>query len=470
MSTVSFLKSAAITAVLQRHQEDAVQRSRQTRGLILNHGLGSGKTVSSLAIAEDRGGNVLVVCPASLEANFRKEIERFVTPDRIPAYTVMSYSKFREQPLEVAARVRPNTLICDEIHRARNPTKSRAAIELVKKETGVYILGLTASLVNNHPLDAIRLVNLVAPSKVMTEEDFARRHLKDVKVDPGLWGRLRGVKPGTVTRIKNPQGIKDALKPHVHRFTGSEEYKAHLPDKIETRVDVEMDERQIKLINYLAGKNPLLAYKIRNNLPPSKREAASLNAFMTGMRQVSNTPAPYDQGDAMSPKIRRMLEDIDALADGNPRHKTVTYSRYLDGGARPVLEQTGGTMYEGGISKQQRKELVEAYNAGDVNHIGVSPAGNEGIDLKGTRLLQVMEPDWNPETIEQAIGRGVRYKSHAHLPEEERNVEVRRYVSVHPKKWYQLKRPGSPDEYLLSRAVEKQELNAAFLDALEEVK
>ena len=47
------------------------------RGLLLYHGLGSGKTCSSIAIAEGlkTTGKIIVMTPASLQENYRKELK-----------------------------------------------------------------------------------------------------------------------------------------------------------------------------------------------------------------------------------------------------------------------------------------------------------------------------------------------------------------------------------------------------------
>ena len=54
----------------------------------------------------------------------------------------------------------------------------------------------------------------------------------------------------------------------------------------------------------------------------------------------------------------------------------------------------------------------------------ISGAGSEGIDLKCVRQVHILEPWYNMNRIEQAIGRAVRTRSHCALPFQERNVEI----------------------------------------------
>jgi len=48
----------------------------------------------------------------------------------------------------------------------------------------------------------------------------------------------------------------------------------------------------------------------------------------------------------------------------------------------------------------------------------------KGIDLRGVRKIVCLECEWNQAQLKQAIGRGPRRKSHHHLQESERIVDV----------------------------------------------
>ena len=63
-----------------------------------------------------------------------------------------------------------------------------------------------------------------------------------------------------------------------------------------------------------------------------------------------------------------------------------------------------------------------------IKMIIISKSGAEGINLKNTRYVHIMEPYWNPVRIEQVIGRARRICSHKDLPEELRTVEVFLYL------------------------------------------
>ena len=90
----------------------------------------------------------------------------------------------------------------------------------------------------------------------------------------------------------------------------------------------------------------------------------------------------------------------------------------------------------------------------------VSTTGTEGLDLKNTRQVHIMEPHWNVTKIEQMIERAVRYQSHVALPPNERKVQVVYWVS---KPAY--KTVGA-DEYLYQMSRDKKAEMQAFADAV----
>jgi SNF2 family DNA or RNA helicase len=87
-------------------------------------------------------------------------------------------------------------------------------------------------------------------------------------------------------------------------------------------------------------------------------------------------------------------------------------------------------MFTGKVSRKEKKRLIDQFNRGGIKALLVSSAGGEGLDLKGTRQVQVLDPHWNDEKIEQVIGRAIRHGSHTHLPAEEQTVHVQRFEAI----------------------------------------
>ncbi len=80
------------------------------------------------------------------------------------------------------------------------------------------------------------------------------------------------------------------------------------------------------------------------------------------------------------------------------------------------------------ISKEL-KNISENNNLGEIIKVFmITSSGAEGISLKNTRYVHIVEPYWHPVRIEQVIGRARRICSHEDLPEELRTVDVFLYL------------------------------------------
>jgi SNF2 family DNA or RNA helicase len=218
-----------------------------------------------------------------------------------------------------------------------------------------------------------------------------------------------------------------------------------------------------------------VAQKVLRNLPPSKSEATQLNAFLTAARQIGNTTAGYDTYHTPEqPKIDAAVQHLQQMLEKNPNGKAVVYSNYLGSGINPYKAKLDALKipygeFTGEMNHQERDQLVKDSNANKLRALLLSRAGGEGLDLKGTRLIQLLDPHWNSSLGSQVIGRGIRYKSHDDLPVEDRQVAVQHFLATRPRssisERLHLSKPGhSADEYLRSLSEKKETLNQQFRD------
>lgn len=468
----------------QSHQREAANKSTKTTGIIFNHGLGSGKTFSSILAGEKQPGRKLVVAPASLVSNYQKELMKFNSKGH-HNYDVVSLETFRNNPESIVKKYHPSTLIADEFHRSRDgDTLTNEAFNRVRPKVNKFI-GLTGSIISNEPSEIVPLVNLAAGGPVFKDvKSFNNDFLKHEQVKPGFFARhIFHAKPGEVLRPKNLDSFKKMVSPYIHSFSGDTEYRKHIPSVEKQVVHSTMSHEQQDVYNFASKKMPVwMRYKIKHNLPPSKQESAQLNAFMQTSRQASNSLTPFGN-ERPTPKMEHMLRDIHHGIKHDPNFKSITFSNYLEAGLKPFSKQLhtqniAHGMFTGEETQENRTKMIKDYNEGRLKHLLISPAGVEGLDLKGTKLVQKMDPDWNPERSNQAIGRAARFKSHELLPENERKVLVKEYLSDprlsfggKVKKFFN---PNSQnlgvDEYIRNRANEKASLNESFLNTLQGIR
>lgn len=468
------VKIAAVKTKLLPHQQrvvDRIQRDDQP-GLIVYHGLGSGKTLTSIAAQDALNAPATVIAPAALQDNYKKEQAKHL--DSAPATTLTS---MQNVALKGMAPSNP-LLIVDEAHRARDASsKTYKALSNSKNQKRIL---LTGSPFYNHPSDVASLINLASGQKLMPadKEEFSKQYITQETVNPGFIDRVfRGVKPGTVDKLNTAKAYE-----LNHMFGKWVDYHKGNSDnfpKIE-RADIEvpMTAKQLDMYDTFIDEAPSwVKNKIKKGLPPNKQESKDLNAFATAIRQVSNSTREHDPNMHEEPKIEAAFQNMQKMLASNERAKGVVYSNYLGTGITPYKERLQKANipfgeFSGDIKPKDRDQLVRDYNENKLKVLLLSSAGGEGLDLKGTRLMQVLEPHWNLEKIKQVEGRGARYKSHEGLPPEEQNMRIERYLATRSEKgllekmhW---KNPGgSVDQYLSKLGKDKEDLINQFRGLME---
>jgi len=458
---------------LQMQQERVLQRLRNEPGALVYHALGSGKTRASIA-AGDEFGPTSVVLPASLRENYKKEIGKWTTlPPTQRQYRIQSYN-------DAVAHGTPRDVgltVFDEAHRmGREGTESS---QLPQNAAGKIML-LTGTPVRNDPSELAPLLHAISADRGApeTQREFRQKFVRQDQVGPGLVGWLMGVKPGMIEHLDNERQLRKLLRNRVDYFSG----QSTAPDVTEKNINVEMTPDQTDMYNATLTGHPLLRYKMQHNLPPTRAEALMLNSFLSASRQISNDPAAFQpdlESDPLTraPKLQRATQELVKFLDKNPRAKALVYSTFLRAGVTPVEHElkARGVPYAsfiGGMPDDERKRIVDSYNKNKIRALLVSGAGAEGLDLKGTRLVQLLEPHWNEARMDQVIGRAVRQNSHTQLPPEERNVLVQRFLAKPRPGWMQrmgLSRvPTSTDEYIRNRSKDKQRLINELLKVLQE--
>jgi hypothetical protein len=113
----------------------------------------------------------------------------------------------------------------------------------------------------------------------------------------------------------------------------------------------------------------------------------------------------------------------------------------------------------------------------------ITSSGAEGINLRNTRFVHIVEPYWNMVRLEQVIGRARRICSHEDLPPNMRNVKVFCYLSSLTEdqktneKNIELRisdisriteKPITTDEYLFEISNIKNNINQQILKAVKE--
>ena len=131
------------------------------------------------------------------------------------------------------------------------------------------------------------------------------------------------------------------------------------------------------------------------------------------------------------------------------------------------------------------KQMSSNNNLGEIMKIFmITSSGSEGINLRNTRYVHIMDPYWHPVRAEQVIGRARRICSHKNLPKELQTVEVFVYImtlkeehvkssaaieiKTHDKSKLDSKKIITTDEYLLEISDIKANLTKQLTDIIKQ--
>jgi superfamily II DNA or RNA helicase len=163
-------------------------------------------------------------------------------------------------------------------------------------------------------------------------------------------------------------------------------------------------------------------YNIEASHQPTTKSSKSSDAFMSKVRAAMNNITPCLKCDQV----------LKILSDGK---KALVYSAFKSAGIEIIsdLLKKHGISYltiTGATKQKERQTIVNRFNTGGYQVLFITKAAGEGLDLKGVRKVLILEKGWNQSGDEQVIGRAIRFRSHSHLPANERVVDVYHLVLI----------------------------------------
>jgi len=385
-------------------------------GGILADDMGLGKTLQTLAwlawLQERNQSNPrpsLVICPASVLHNWRREAERF-TPHlkvlvlesgaarhnlrkQIPQHDliVTNYALLRRD-LEALQKFAFRAVILDEAQFIKNPAAQ--VTQSVKQLRADHLLALTGTPLENRLLDLWSIVDFIQPGYLGTQEHFTHTY------EP------RGEEAENAQRIARRR-LSAKLRPLMLRRLKQRVAK-DLPDRIEERRDCQLGEDQRKL--YLAelrrSREQVFQTVAERGLNQSKIHVL---AALTRLRQICCHPQLVGN-DAVSGKTETLFELLDPLlADGQ---KVLVFSQFVQVLKLLELECQRRQIRTHLLTGQtkQRQDVVNAFQ-NDPNPavflLSLRAAGT-GLNLTTASYVVLYDPWWNPAVEAQAIDRSHR--------------------------------------------------------------
>jgi len=383
---------------------------------LLADDMGLGKTIQAIAACEllaRRKGieRVLVVCPASLKAEWEDQIARFCgRPTRLvyglraqrlaairePAFfTVVNYEQVVSDADDINTILRPDIVVLDEAQRIKNWQTKTA--RRVKSLRAPHAFVLTGTPLENRIDELYSIVQYLDPEILGPLFRFNRDFYE-------LDERGRPVD------YKNLAGLRERVAPLMLRRRKAEVEK-ELPGRTVKTYFVPMAEEQKARYEDLRAPAARLIAQAQKR-PLTQQEFDRLQQLLACMRMTCDTPAILDPSCRVSPKLEeleRVLEDL--LAEEG--RKLIVFSEWerMLTMARELVGEMGfeSAWHTGSLPQDRRRAEINRFKQDPGCRVFLSTdSGSVGLNLQVASAVVNLDLPWNPAKLEQRIARAWR--------------------------------------------------------------
>lgn len=423
LRTPSRLRSAAVPgsfrATLRPYQKNGYTwleyMSKIGFGACLADDMGLGKTVQVLAYLEkmrvsSKAARVLLVAPASLLGNWKKEAAQFAPRMEIHILHGRGAAALGRECREnqafltittygMASRIKElaeivwDAIILDEAQAIKNPVTKQT--REIKKLKGKMRIAMTGTPIENDLTNLWSLFDFLNKGLLGSSQEF-HEFCRSLSEKPEGYARLKAmVAPFMLRRLKSDKKII-----------------SDLPEKIEI----------VDYVN-LSGKQTVLYRKLVEELASKIEKADGMErrglvlAYLTRLKQVCNHP---DQYLGQQPYAREDSGKFDMLGElcetiYEKRERVLVFTQYKEI-TEPLAEYLAsifhrkGYVFHGSTPMEQRNRIVEAFQGEKyVPFIVLSVrAGGTGLNLTNANHVIHFDRWWNPAVENQATDRAYR--------------------------------------------------------------
>jgi SWI/SNF-related matrix-associated actin-dependent regulator 1 of chromatin subfamily A len=383
------------------HQKEAIQKLVENKKFILADDMGLGKTTSTIIAALESGSKkVLIICPATLKINWKREIENYSDKSIYIAesknfsteadFVIINYdiiknfhdTKKKDDSQVLAANF--DLVIVDEAHYIKNATAQRTKLinDIVKKTERLWLL--TGTPMTSRPIDYFNLLSLIDSPVAKNWMAYAIRYCSGYQFNVG------GRKVWNVTGASNLEELRDRTVGLTLRRL--KENVLDLPDKIITPVYLRLKSKEYENVmgEYYDwyDKNP--------------EESKSLTVQFTKLTKVRQIIADE--------KIKQTIELAENILEQDK--KVIIFCNFTDS-LNKITEHFGkvAVKLDGSMSKPERQNSVDQFqdNPKVKVFVGNIKAAGVGITLTAAEAVIMNDLSFLPSDHAQAEDRAYRY-------------------------------------------------------------
>jgi SWI/SNF-related matrix-associated actin-dependent regulator 1 of chromatin subfamily A len=412
------------------HQKEAIQKLVENKKFILADDMGLGKTTSTIIAGLETGAKkILIICPATLKINWKREIENysdrpiFISEGKqfstehdfvIVNYDIMKNfhdPKKKDESLILMSKF--DLVIIDEAHYIKNAQAQRTKLinDITKSVDRLWLL--TGTPMTSRPIDYFNLLSLIDSPVAKNWMAYVIRYCAgfQFKVGPRKIWNVQGASNLEELRDRTAGLTLRRLKENV----------LDLPDKIITPVYLRLKS---KVYEEVMGD-------YYNWYEKNPEESKSLTVQFTKLTKVRQIIADE--------KISQTIEIAENIIEQDK--KVIIFCNFTDS-LNKITEHFGkaAVKLDGSMSKHERQFSVDQFQENDKIKVFVGniKAAGVGITLTSAEAVIFNDLSFLPSDHAQAEDRAYRYGQKnnvlVYYPIFENTIEGIIYDILHNKK------------------------------------
>ena len=412
------------------HQKEAIQKLVENKKFILADDMGLGKTTSTIIAGLETGAKkILIICPATLKINWKREIENysdrpiFISEGKqfstehdfvIVNYDIMKNfhdPKKKDESLILMSKF--DLVIIDEAHYIKNAQAQRTKLinDITKSVDRLWLL--TGTPMTSRPIDYFNLLSLIDSPVAKNWMAYVIRYCAgfQFKVGPRKIWNVQGASNLEELRDRTAGLTLRRLKENV----------LDLPDKIITPVYLRLKS---KVYEEVMGD-------YYNWYEKNPEESKSLTVQFTKLTKVRQIIADE--------KISQTIEIAENIIEQDK--KVIIFCNFTDS-LNKITEHFGkaAVKLDGSMSKHERQFSVDQFQENDKVKVFVGniKAAGVGITLTSAEAVIFNDLSFLPSDHAQAEDRAYRYGQKnnvlVYYPIFENTIEGIIYDILHNKK------------------------------------
>ena len=383
------------------HQKESIQKLVENKKFILADDMGLGKTTSTIIAALESGSKkVLIICPATLKINWKREIENYSDKSVYIAegknfstdadYVIINYDiikNFHDTKKKGESQILDanfDLVVVDEAHYIKNATAQRTKLinDLVKKVDRLWLL--TGTPMTSRPIDYFNLLSLIESPVAKNWMAYAIRYCQGYQFNVG------GRKVWNVMGASNLEELRDRTSGLTLRRL--KENVLDLPDKIITPVYLRLKS---KMYEEIMGEY----YDWYDKNPEESKSLTVQFTKLTKIRQV-----------IADEKVSQTIELAENIVEQGK--KVIIFCNFTDS-LNKICEHFGkvAVKINGSMSKPERQHSVDSFQENDKIKVlvGNIKAAGVGITLTAAEAVIMNDLSFLPSDHAQAEDRAYRY-------------------------------------------------------------